>query len=347
MESNNRHFVPSQFHQNISSKPTGRSDIEGFTTDMSRISPPDHRRNRPPFFRGGSSTDSSSSTSSSGAVSHGTWPALAYSIDEDRENLHFRSVSDSKAPESYRLPAISSPSRASRHGYPNVLNSDSDERIHNPRSRGAQPSSKVEFFTWKNLPPRRMLEACFTAYFGPSGLSTVLCPYPPSEAWSMLRAVFSAAASGGSGGGNTGGGGGIESGYAGGDSTFQTSSANSQLCQVLLIAAVGSQNLSSHEMVSAEMSEALFTSGKWYLNVMFGRDADEFQKLRANTLCGLCSIFNKNIKGKEHIGQSIFIFRYLPFSVFSSTIFLFMKSLQHTLGCFRIEAYASVKKSID
>lgn len=309
-ESSNRHLATSRYHRNPPSKPTGRPDVEGFTAAMSRTSPSDHHRNRPPFFRGGSSTDSSSSESSSGAVTHSAWAVPPYAVNEDRENSYFRPGSEPDSSETrYKLPAISSQPPPPRQRYPNVLNPDSDERVSNPQLRAAEAApSKVEFYTWKNLPSRRMLEKCFTAYFGPIGLSSTLCPFPPSEAWAMLRAVFEAAAASGSRGGGTAAGG--ESGAAvshvgfpGGDPTLQTTSANSQLCQMLLIAAVGSQNLSSQEMVSKEISEALFTSAKWYLDVMFGREADEFQKLRANILCGICLIFNKNVKGKEHISK--------------------------------------------
>lgn len=74
--------------------------------------------------------------------------------------------------------------------------------------------------------------------------------------------------------------------------------ARSILCQMLLLAALGSHVV--NDLIAEEVQTALFTSGRWYLDVAFGRDAAAPERIRANVLAGLYLVLTKNIAAKEY-----------------------------------------------
>jgi hypothetical protein len=162
------------------------------------------------------------------------------------------------------------------------------------------PSDKVaEFYSWDNLPPKTFLQECMGAYYGGSGAAMILCPIPEVEAMEMVASIYERdtrsiqSIRAGSGTGSSSGG--------GAQSVPRPTHMNHQLCQVLLMGAVGSQYL--EERVPEDVRQALFASGKWYLDMAFGRDTLDLQRLRANVLVALFLSFVKNFAIKEYLSS--------------------------------------------
>ncbi|CCX11118.1 Similar to hypothetical protein [Tuber melanosporum Mel28]; acc. no. XP_002838133 [Pyronema omphalodes CBS 100304] len=87
----------------------------------------------------------------------------------------------------------------------------------------------------------------------------------------------------------------------------RTADANYLLCLMLLLAALGARYLADNEVTDDEQA-ALFTSGRWYLDMAFGiKDANDLQRLRANVLVALNLIFEKRIVSIEYLNRAIAI----------------------------------------
>lgn len=178
-------------------------------------------------------------------------------------------------------------------------------------SSGPPPSKKVkawtEFYTWDNLPPKAVVEACIVAFAGDRSMSNLLCPISEVEVVEMCRAVYSQASPSSSRSSPSHSSHPSPSSHASPVSHPSPSNTNSgsrtkaplptsanwRLCQVLLVASVGSQYL--EDSISDHMRTALFTSGKWYLDMAFGGGANNLQRLRANMLVGLYLVLDKSV----------------------------------------------------
>jgi len=165
--------------------------------------------------------------------------------------------------------------------------------------RARSSTSPPEFYSWENLPPQELVAACMSAFYN-CGFARVLCPVPETEATEVFRDIYSIGAAGR----------GPTSappphpslpGAANGRNGMRSTSNNFRLCQLLLLAAVGSQYL--EETVTDDAHSALFSSGKWYLSVAFGRGANDLQRLRANLLAAVYLIFRKSISVIEHLSE--------------------------------------------
>jgi hypothetical protein len=163
-----------------------------------------------------------------------------------------------------------------------------------------QSKQQPEFYTVENLPPRELMEYCIAGLYGSrSGLERLLCPIAQQEAAEMMDKIYC-----GRDGSPAGGGAGAEqigdagSGLDGHHGRVPKHQPRSELCQVLLLAALGSQL--AEELIGEETETSLFTSGRWYLDVAFGRDASALHRIRANLLAGLYLILAKNIAAKEY-----------------------------------------------
>jgi hypothetical protein len=174
--------------------------------------------------------------------------------------------------------ALASPMRTLLLTMPPIL----DDNVDSP-ARTKQP--QTVFYTWENLPPRDLMAASISEFYGNRGLTKFLCPLPQSEAFEMFQSIY------------------VDSndGDSPGSRQVSRSAKNCRLCQLLLLAATGCQCL--EEAVPNEARGALFTSGKWYLDMAFGRDANDLQRMRANLLVGLYFMFEKSIAAMEYLSE--------------------------------------------
>ncbi|KAI5781276.1 hypothetical protein EDC01DRAFT_620010 [Geopyxis carbonaria] len=140
--------------------------------------------------------------------------------------------------------------------------------------------AKIEFYTWENLPPIDLVSYCIEAgYSTNSGFSRLFNPISQDEAMEMVRRTYTISPS--------------------------KQQSNSQLCEVLLLAATGSQYC--EEPLQESIQKALFDSAKWYLDVAFGRDASDMQRMRCSMMVAIYLIFAKNINAMEYISQAMTI----------------------------------------
>lgn len=89
--------------------------------------------------------------------------------------------------------------------------------------------------------------------------------------------------------------------------------SNSKMCELLSVAAMGSQ----YERVGREVQMKLFRSAKWYLDSGFGRDGDSLRRMRTSMLIGWFLIFEKSFGARDYIGGG---------RVFLSVFFFFFKA---------------------
>lgn len=85
--------------------------------------------------------------------------------------------------------------------------------------------------------------------------------------------------------------------------------SNSKMCELLSVAAMGSQ----YERVGREVQMKLFRSAKWYLDSGFGRDGDSLRRMRTSMLIGWFLIFEKSFGARDYIGggEELSFFSYL------------------------------------
>jgi len=261
--------------------------------DMSSVSPQfsNHNRSRPVATRMDSDASGPPSRSSVSTQSSGT--GRPSSIERGLSNF------DSSSAPQYPPSSSSAPNRvqgsgapASAHLDPTALASPMRTLLLtmapivdiNSESAAAHKTKKppTEFYTWENLPPQNLVQVCIDAFYGDRGISNLLCPIPESEALEMFQSIY-----------NT-----INNSPA--TRVSRTTNMNYRLCQVLLMAALGSQYLDS---VTSDAQTALFISGKWYLDMAFGKDANDLQRFRANILVGLHLIFEKRIMTTEYLSK--------------------------------------------
>jgi len=164
-----------------------------------------------------------------------------------------------------------------------------DDNSEHANRTAALTKPRPEFYTWENLPPQDLVCSCISAFYS-HGIACILCPVPETEAAVMFRSIYGNTATSGS-----------SAASASARNVIRSTNNNFRLCQVLLLAAVGSQYL--EEAVTDEARSALFTSGKWYLHMAFGRDANDLQRLRANSLAAVYLIFQKSISVIEHLSE--------------------------------------------
>jgi hypothetical protein len=228
------------------------------------------------------------STCSSGTSRPTSSERLSSSFDKPSAssplNIHHHLPSSSRG----RLPrtpppvldqtALASPMRTLLLTMPPIV----DDNVDSAARRKRPPT---EFYTWENLPPQNLVAACISEFYGDRGFAKILCPIPKSEASEMFQSIYVSS----------------NSGNSPGSRQVPRSTNNHRLCQVLLLAATGSQFL--EDSVSDEARGALFTSGKWYLDMAFGRDANDLQRLRANVLAGLYLMSEKLIVTMEYLSE--------------------------------------------
>ena len=149
---------------------------------------------------------------------------------------------------------------------------------------GATPGP--EFYTWENLPSLELVKLCIGAYYSARGLAHVLCPIPDYEAFRMLDIIYETPE----------------------DHVFIANRGvrlrnNYRICQLLLMAAVGAQYLEDEKPGLNTARASLFASGRWYLDVAFGKGPDDLERMRANVLAGLYLIFEKKIVAIEYLSM--------------------------------------------
>ena len=153
-----------------------------------------------------------------------------------------------------------------------------------PRLHHAPKQPEYEFYTTDNLPARSLMEYCIGSLYGQrSRLERLLCPIAEPEAAEMLRRIYDAPP--------------LSDSKSRGVLQLEQQ-PRAELCQVLLLAALGSQI--AEELVDEKVQNALFTTGRWYLDVVFGRDASELSRIKANMLAGLYLVMAKNGAAREY-----------------------------------------------
>ncbi|KAA8893373.1 hypothetical protein FN846DRAFT_538349 [Sphaerosporella brunnea] len=249
-------------------------------------------------FRSSISTSSSSTSrpTSSGRSSrsfdkpHAPSPLGAYRnlpAAQSSSSSRRRQLPRARPPQGWDRTALASPMRKLLLTMPPPM---VDDKAVDPAAQVKQP--QTEFYTWENLPPQSLMAACIAEFYGDRGIAKILCPIPQSEVSEMFQSIYANASPTGRG-------------SSPGSRQVPRATNNHRLCQVLLLAATGSQYL--EDSVSKEASRALFTSGKWYLDMAFGRGANDLQRLRANVLTGLFLMFEKSITAVEYLNRGIAI----------------------------------------
>jgi hypothetical protein len=266
--------------------------VVDMNTTSNTSSPITFNPQRPTSLWANSNNSGSSRSSSSTCPSGTSRPtslgrmSLSFQNPKTPSPLHIhRGSPSSRGKLSQRTPspaydqnALTSPMRTLLLTMPPIL----DDNVESA-TRTKQP--QTVFYTWENLPPRDLMAACISEFYGDRGLTKFLCPLPQSEASEMFQSIYA----------------GSNEGDSPGSRQVSRSTKNCRLCQVLLLAATGSQHL--EESVSNEARGALFTSGKWYLDMAFGRDANDLQRMRANLLVGLYFMFEKSIAAMEYLSE--------------------------------------------
>lgn len=154
------------------------------------------------------------------------------------------------------------------------------------RAEASETTPSPEFYTWENLPSLELVKLCIGAYYSARGLARVLCPIPDYEAFRMLNIIYDTPE----------------------NHDFVTRHEvrlrnNYRICQLLLLAAVGAQYLEDENPGFNTARAPFFASGRWYLDVAFGRGPDDLERMRANVLAGLYLIFEKKIVAMEYLSM--------------------------------------------
>lgn len=130
-----------------------------------------------------------------------------------------------------------------------------------------------KFYNLHDPPPLGTISQCISGFI--RGTSTFLYILPEYEAMELINAIYHPGAG-------------------------RNRSTNSKLCEILSIAAVGSQY---EEAIDQEIQIALFRSAKWYLDSGFGREDGVLKKMRTSMLVGLYLIFEKSFWARDYIGR--------------------------------------------
>lgn len=119
-------------------------------------------------------------------------------------------------------------------------------------------------------PSLETISRCISGFI--RGTSTLLFVLPEYEAMELINAIYH-------------------------PGTGHNRPTNSGLCELLSIAAVGSQ----YEDIGQETQMKLFRSAKWYLDSGFG-GGDSLRKMRTLMLVGMFLIFEKSFWARTYIG---------------------------------------------
>lgn len=135
-----------------------------------------------------------------------------------------------------------------------------------------------KFYNLHDPPTLETISQCISGFI--RGTSTLFYVLPEYEAIELINAIYHPVAG-------------------------KTIATNSKLCELLSIAAIGSQ----YEDIGQETQTALFRSAKWYLDNGFGGDKDILRKMRTSMLVGLFFVFEKSFWARHYIS----ILQVLPF----------------------------------
>lgn len=142
---------------------------------------------------------------------------------------------------------------------------------HDPRYNGRGD----KFYHLEDPPPLETISQCISGFI--RGTSTLLFVLPEYEAMELINAVYH-------------------------PGTGHNRATNSKLCELLSIAAIGSQ----YEDIGQETQMKLFRSAKWYHDSGFEREGDSLRKMRTSMLIGIFLIFEKSFCAREYIGISVY-----------------------------------------
>lgn len=127
------------------------------------------------------------------------------------------------------------------------------------------------FYHLLDLPPLETISRCTSGFI--RGTSTLLYVLPEYEAIELINSIYH-------------------------PGTGHGRATNSKLCELLSVAAIGSQ----YEDIGHETQMKLFRSAKWYLDSGFERDSDDLRKMRTSMLIGIFLIFEKSFWARDYIG---------------------------------------------
>lgn len=128
-----------------------------------------------------------------------------------------------------------------------------------------------KFYRLDDLPPLETISRCISGFI--RGTSTLLFVLPEYEAMELINAIYH-------------------------PGTGHNTATNSKLCELLSIAAIGSQ----YEDIGQETQTELFKSAKWYHDSGFKTGGDELRKMRTSMLIGIFLIFEKSFWARDYIG---------------------------------------------
>lgn len=131
------------------------------------------------------------------------------------------------------------------------------------------------FYHLEDPPPLETISQCISGFI--RGTSTLLFVLPEYEAMELINAIYH-------------------------PGTGHNRATNSKLCELLSIAAIGSQ----YEDIGQETQMKLFKSAKWYHDSGFQREGDSLRKMRTSMLIGIFLIFEKSFWAREYIGISVY-----------------------------------------
>lgn len=133
------------------------------------------------------------------------------------------------------------------------------------------------FYHLEDPPPLETISQCISGFI--RGTSSLFFVLPEYEAMELINVI-----------------------YHPGTGHNYNRATNSELCELLSIAAIGSQ----YEGIGQETQMKLFKSAKWYHDSGFQIEGDSLRKMRTSMLIGIFLIFEKSFRAREYIGISIY-----------------------------------------
>lgn len=140
-----------------------------------------------------------------------------------------------------------------------------------------------QFYHLLDPPPLETISRCTSGFI--RGTSTLLYLLPEYETIELINSIYH-------------------------PGTGHSRASNSKMCELLSVAAMGSQ----YERVGREVQMKLFRSAKWYLDSGFGRDGDSLRRMRTSMLIGWFLIFEKSFGARDYIGGGFIFFPPLSLS---------------------------------
>lgn len=129
-----------------------------------------------------------------------------------------------------------------------------------------------KFYNIHDPPPLEIISQCISGFI--RGTSTLIYIVAEYEVFELINATYYPISS-------------------------QTKITPAQFCELLAIAALGSQ----YEDITQDVQLALFKSAKWYLDSGAGKEWDPLKRMRTSMLVGLFFVFEKSFWSRDYLGM--------------------------------------------